>query len=46
MLHRNPALIARHDIPALAQLQANREGTLFGPGLVLFREDLYIVSGN
>jgi hypothetical protein len=41
------ALIARHsDIPALAQLQTNREGALFGPGLILFCEDLYIVSGN
>ena len=40
-------LIACHsDIPTLAQFQANREGTLFGPGLILFREDLHILSGN
>ena len=33
------ALIARHsDIPSLAQLQANREGTLFGPGLIILCE--------
>ena len=41
------ALIPRHsDSPTFAQFQANREGALFGPGLILFCEDLYIVSGN
>ena len=41
------ALIPRHsDSPTFAQFQANREGALFGPGLILFREDLYILSGN
>jgi hypothetical protein len=41
------ALVARHsDIPSLAQLQANREGTLFGPCLILFREGLRIGRGN
>ena len=41
------ALVACHpDLPSLAQLQANREGTLFGPRLIIFREGLRIVSGN
>ena len=41
------ALVACHsDIPSLAQFQANREGTLFGPGLIIFREGLCIASGN
>ena len=41
------ALIPRHaDTPALAQLQANREGALFGPGLIIFREGLRISSGS
>ena len=40
-------LIGRHsDIPTLPQLKADREGALFGPGLILFREDLYILGGN
>jgi hypothetical protein len=33
-------------IPAFAQLEANREGTLFGPGPILFRENLHILRGN
>lgn len=41
------ALVTCHpDIPSLAQLQANREGALFSPRLILFREGLSIVSGN
>lgn len=42
----NVSVPCHSDSPTLAQLQANREGTLFGPGLILFREDLYILSGN
>jgi hypothetical protein len=41
------ALITCHsDIPFLAQFQTNREGTLFGPRLILLRHSLRIVNGN